>query len=219
MKKGALELSITAIVVLIIAITVLGFAIFFIKSLFTTGQEILEGEITKVKDKLKDDFASEGKSIGINVGTDIRLESGKPKQLFIGVKNAESRRVCYGIIVKCLGSTGEVSCEDIQSTEPGAVGGIGADDTSNIWFKKLFAALPVEPNDVAVLPTTVQVPTKFGKETFQMRLEVSKEVTEADSPTLAEVGACDPDDLAPIDDPGVGEGELYSTLPFFITVE
>ncbi|MDP7647333.1 MAG: hypothetical protein QGH82_04580 [Candidatus Woesearchaeota archaeon] len=224
MKKGALELSITAIVVLIIAITVLGFSIFFIKSLFGTGQEILEGEITKVKDKLKDDFASEGKSVGINVGTDIRLASGKPKQVFIGIKNSEAKRVCYGIRLQCLGSTGETtSCQTEIPPPSNVVGGLQPDE---VWFQKLFASIALEPNDVAVLPTNIQIPTKYGKETFNMRLEVAKEVTGPDDPPGGTQNALDglcqdleSDYLDALDGSTDGIAEVHATLPFFITVE
>jgi len=213
MKKGALELSITAIVILIIAITVLGFAIFFIKSLFQSGQEILAGEIAKVKDKLRDDFASGGQSVGINIGTDIHLQSGKFQDMFIGIKNNEPRAVCYGLKIQCLKSTSEENyCESEIASEDGTVGGIDADDPSNVWFKNLFSSIAIEGNDISVLPTRMQIPTRAGKNTFQTRLLVFKETTVGDQLTSAEEsGRCDIDFTS--------DGELYETLPFFITVE
>lgn len=194
MKKGALELSITAIVVLIIAITVLGFAIFFIKSLFGAGTTLLSGQLEKVKDTLKETFASEGISAGFDAGKDIKVKQGKPLDLNLGISNSDSASKCFQIQINCIQST------DIVTPCPSTI--VGGDGAIEPWFSRLFSTIQVEGNDVTVIPTKLQVPSSLGKTTFQMKLDVAKETA------VTTAGDCASATYA-----------TYASIPFFITVE
>lgn len=88
-KKGALELSITAIVVLIIAITLLGLAIFFIKNLFKGGTEIFTGELAKIKEQLRTNLEESGELFVFSVGSELEIKKGEPQKFYMGVRNTE----------------------------------------------------------------------------------------------------------------------------------
>ena len=98
-KKGALELSITAIVVLIIAITVLGLAIFFIKNLFGESTELLTGQLAKIKEQLRKNLEETGELLVMSKGTELEAKRGEKLKFHIGVRNSggadrENRASC-----------------------------------------------------------------------------------------------------------------------------
>src|SRR3990167_5104458 len=105
-KKAALELSITAIVVLIIAITVLGLGIGFIKKQFGAGTSLVEKELSNIKDQLKEQVRTGGELLVFSVPEQVSI--GKPQGTIIGVRNtlANTRelkdRVCFRVEVRCI---------------------------------------------------------------------------------------------------------------------
>src|SRR3989338_11516122 len=96
-KKAALELSITAIVVLIIAITVLGLGIGFIKKQFGAGTSLVEKELSNIKDQLKEQVRTGGELLVFSVPGQVSI--GKPQGTFVGVRNTaqnpEGYKVCF----------------------------------------------------------------------------------------------------------------------------
>lgn len=113
-KKGSLQLSINAIVVLILAITMLGLGLSFMRSMFgkTTGQldDLNEG----ITDQLIEDIRKSGAKLTFDK-EDIKIERGDEDEIYFGVKNVLSSDPdnpdgkSFGIDVSCddaLGITG-----------------------------------------------------------------------------------------------------------------
>ena len=134
-KKGALELSITAI-------TVLGFAIFFIKSLFGGATETLGTQFTSIQQKLRDNMENDGEILTLDIGNEIKTKKGTPTRIYVGLKNDFSnpspngRRVCFAFQVRCLSGYGH-DC----SSEGGeiAVAGAGFDSAvTQTWFSRFL---------------------------------------------------------------------------------
>jgi len=171
-KKGALELSITAIVVLIIAITVLGLAIFFIKNLFKGGTEIFTGELAKIKDQLRRNIEETGEPVVFSKGTEIEAKRGEKVDFYIGVRNSDQRLPirCYRVSMKCIKPfRPDASCiEGGPIGEPVIVGGYNV-GTEN-WFPKLLQEFEVKRNDIEVMPVTMQV--IGAPDTYLMQAEI-----------------------------------------------
>jgi len=175
-KKGALELSITAIVVLIIAITVLGLAIFFIKNLFGESTELLTGQLAQIKDQLRANMEESGELVVFSKGTEFKLKRGERFGFHIGVRNTESNDLCFRIAVECSKpfSTDETCADGVQ--DPLLVGGIddaGETPTTANWFPQLLSEFTVEGGDIAVSPATLQI-AAARPDTYLMQLKVFK---------------------------------------------
>ncbi|MEM4254024.1 MAG: hypothetical protein QXR48_01400 [Candidatus Woesearchaeota archaeon] len=177
-KKGALELSITAIVVLIIAITVLGLAIFFIKNLFKGGTEIFTGEMAKIKDQLRKNIEESGDPVVFSKGTELEAKRGEKVDFYIGVRNSDQSypSKCYRISMRCKTPL----TPDSTCTPEGNDVIVGGHDvgTAN-WFPRLLKQFEVKRNDIEVLPVTMQV--IGAPDTYQMVAEVYQ--TEGDCNT------------------------------------
>ncbi len=172
-KKGALELSITAIVVLIIAITVLGLAIFFIKNLFKGGTEIFTGELAKIKEQLRKNLEESGELVVLSKGTELEVKRGERFEFHIGARNTASEPRCFRIAIECEKpfTTGEF-CTDSNNVVVG-----GMNDRSELpaaganWFPRLLSEFEVAGNEIAVSPATLQVATA-RPDTYLMGLKV-----------------------------------------------
>ncbi len=160
MKKGALELSITAIVILIIAITILALGIGFIKKQFTTGTELVGGELTKIREQMKEDIRTSGELLVINMAK-TELSIGKPQDMLIGVKNTlknpDGDKVCFWIEVKCLRAFNPQNmCPGAAAaTDEIVVGGYNVGTDS--WFSSLLSQFDVKNFDAEVYPATMLV--------------------------------------------------------------
>jgi hypothetical protein len=173
-KKAALELSITAIVVLIIAITVLGLAIFFIKNLFKGGTEIFTGELAKIKEQLRKNIEETGELIVMSKGTELEVKRGERLEFHIGIRNTVGQDLCYRLAAVCKqpfttgkectlnGNNRVVGGQNDQGEVPG---------DGEEWFPRMLAQFEIPSNDIAVEPVTLQV-ANADPDTYQMELQV-----------------------------------------------
>ncbi len=168
-KKAALELSITAIVVLIIAITVLGLGIGFIKNLFTKGTETIEEQYESIRERLKEEFLQQGVVIGFSAGTDIEVDFGKRKEFFLGLRNTESSTRCYQADVVCKRPFSP-ELTDCGKSPPGE-SMIWGDNSR--WFTTFPPDVEVEGNDLYVAPVTLHI-TDAAKGTYRLALSLYK---------------------------------------------
>ncbi|MCB9362761.1 hypothetical protein H6504_04955 [Candidatus Woesearchaeota archaeon] len=102
MKKGSLQLSINAIVVLILAITILGLGLGFIKSQFDTATQnfgVADQELAK---QITDELESSGKLLTLKK-QEFEVKSGDPEEFFFGIRNTDTANQWkYYIQFQCI---------------------------------------------------------------------------------------------------------------------
>jgi hypothetical protein len=172
-KKGALELSITAIVVLIIAITVLGLAIFFIKNLFWESTELLTGQLAQIKDQLRTNMQETGELLVFSKGTELKVKRGERFSFHIGARNTAPDDKCFRIAIVCNKpfTTGETCADGLNDIVVGGVDDAGDTPTTANWFPQLLSEFTVPGGDIAVSPATLQV-AAARPDTYLMQLKV-----------------------------------------------
>jgi hypothetical protein len=180
-KKGALELSITAIVVLIIAITVLGLGIGFIKNLFSEGTETISAQFDSVKEQLREEFIQRGDVVGFDKGKNIEVDLGSREEFFLGIRNTDSGNRCFKADVICLQSFSGEGC-----------GSVGKDSSLvGEWFTSFPPEGMIEGNEFYLAPVKFYV-ANVGKETYRVSLNLYKGDEGADCGSLDTSG--DPDE-------------------------
>ena len=147
-KKGALELSITAIVVLIIAITVLGLAIGFIKKQFGAGTKLVEAQLGEIRESIREQVRTGGELLVFNFPDEVSI--GKSAGVVIGVRNNDAGdmgEICFRVEIKCRTPfTPNTYCDPINMRNNIAVGGFamtsedadGLPVTTNSWFRSIL---------------------------------------------------------------------------------
>jgi hypothetical protein len=188
-KKGALELSINAIVVLILAITILGLGIAFIRGQFGALQEQFTGVSAEVKSELTNKLKSSGELVALPQN-EIDVTAGKVKTVDFGVQNAKPYTVCILTSVRCLDAqTPDENAPDqcAPGVPKGAiVGGQGFQSGQSKKWVSIREAHKVEAGAVDVLPMNIQV-SGAKKDTYFMELIVAEKL--AQDPTAPEEAA------------------------------
>jgi hypothetical protein len=85
-KKAALELSVTAIVVLIMAIVILGLGIGFIKTMFDKTTRQITDINKDIEKKLTDDMKESTDRIKLDQ-LNVAIVQGKTKEIYFGLRN------------------------------------------------------------------------------------------------------------------------------------
>jgi len=95
-KKGALELSINAIVIVILAMTLLGLGLGFVRNMFTDISKTTTGVQDQVREQILEDLRTGDKKLSFPSQT-VKIEGGNEDVIAIGVKNTEARDLNFQI--------------------------------------------------------------------------------------------------------------------------
>ena len=105
-KKASLELSISAIVIVILAMTLLGLGLAFIKNIFGSAEELSDSAFGKVSDQLQRDLVNNDERL-IFSQSKVSIERGKSSLLGWGIRNENGVRLDYWAEftpIKCPGA-------------------------------------------------------------------------------------------------------------------
>ncbi len=93
-KKASLELSIRAIVIVVLAMTLLGLGLGFIRSMFSDIGILSSSTFDKIKDQLNSELITSSEKLVFSQAK-INLDRGKSSLLGWGIKNENSRLLEY----------------------------------------------------------------------------------------------------------------------------
>ena len=190
-KKGAIEITATAIVVFIIAIVVLGAVIYFIQSFFPNVFNIVETQLETIKQTLRTQLKS-GEKVAFDFGSELKIKSGDKKDIYMGVKNdypnPSGDSVCFRVALTCVKAfnTDRPEC---KNTLVGGVDLTGNKATTK-WFgaENLLESWSIKNNEFdAQGPLSLQ-PT-VPSDIYSIRADVYKDQANADctSPSFASI--------------------------------
>jgi hypothetical protein len=167
-KKGALELSINAIVVLILAITILGLGIAFIRGQFGALQKQFTEVGGEVKTQMTQKIRESGELLAFNQ-QEIEVTAGKTETFYYGVQNEHiDQSVCAAVLVRCI--------KGLTNTQGGCTGSdaliVGGEKVDQKWFS-LFTPVIIKAGDVGVYQMEIQV-SNAPKDSYLMELSVIK---------------------------------------------
>lgn len=186
-KKAALELSITAIVVLIIAITVLGLGIGFIKKQFGAGSELVTKEFANIKEQMKEQVRTGGELLVFSVPDQVSI--GKPQSVFIGVRNtakntnSDRDKVCFRVEVRCIKPfTPNAYCDPNGQKNNIVVGGYDWETGDPVkgntnWFKSLLGEFDLKNFEGDVYDAVLLV-RGISADSYSMEINIYKDPTD-----------------------------------------
>lgn len=105
-KRASLELSIRTIVIVILAMTLLGLGLAFVKNIFGSAEELSESAFGKVSDQLQRDLVNNDERLVFSK-VKVDIERGKSSLLGWGIKNENRVRLDYWVEftpIKCPGA-------------------------------------------------------------------------------------------------------------------
>jgi len=118
-KKGALELSINAVVIIVLALTMLGLGLTFIKSQF----EKMMGTSTGVQQQIKEQIESQLRASGekMSFPREMVISRNKQEGLTLGVQNILNEQLNYKIVlsIDLINTDEPLKCQFLECTTNG----------------------------------------------------------------------------------------------------
>ena len=142
-KRGSLELSINAIVVLILAITMLGLGLGFMRSTFGRATEQFKTVSKEVEKQLIDRLKQSEEPVSLSVYS-VEMEKSAKETILLGIRNN----------LGCTGTTPPFSIT-VMTEECSAIGD-GAESMCEKVHVNTFAQQVVEPNNVGIVPVNIR---------------------------------------------------------------
>ena len=183
-KKGAIEITATAIVVFIIAIVVLGAVIYFVQSFFPDVFSTVTAQLEQIKQTLRTSLKP-GEKIAFDFGDELKIKSGDKKDIYMGLKNdhanSQDDSICFKVALKCVQAFNQArdNCKD------SLVGGLGdSSETSLNWFgsANLLGNWRIKNNEFDVQgPISLQ--TNVPSDVYLIKAEVYKDTANANCGT------------------------------------
>lgn len=156
-KKGSLNLSIEAIVVMVIAFVVLGLGLGFVRGLFDEGTGTFEIIQDQVKQQILDDLRTGDKKLSFPA-TEITIGKRESKVTAIGIKNVKQGSLKYQIEIQGAGGEDKII--------------FGEDLSNNFLYETGVGDL--EPTETRVIPVRITSETLAGTGQFKI---IIKDVT------------------------------------------
>ena len=171
-KKGSLNLSINAIVILILAITMLGLGLAFMRNIFGSATEEFEDIGGEIKKQMMEEMKASNEVVDLS-RPKVELKVGESTQIFIGFKNEGNTEMKFAINTS------------VNLPSPTSLGG---DDTCNLIYdsdasKQVYlefktAETTVLKGDVIVLPINIKTSSDVDPDTCFYELQVDYGATE-----------------------------------------
>ena len=140
-KKGGLQISINAIVILILAITVLGIGLGFIRGMFTKTLDQL-GEVSKdIENDMINRIRDSNERLVLRE-ENIEVKKGREKTIYFGVRNEEdvTTPIDFDVLFECT--------EAMYDS-----GGLASDIEFNVFAKTKL----LKRDEITVMPALIKV--------------------------------------------------------------
>ena len=100
--KGAINLSISFVVVVVLAVLILSLGVMWIQGMFESIESLTTQVIAKARTQLMSDITGGNKDIGITLPSVTRVPPGGGQDLEIILKNKEFNARCYMIDIELV---------------------------------------------------------------------------------------------------------------------
>ena len=185
-KKGSLDLSINAIVILILAITMLGLGLAFMRNIFGTATQEFEEVGGTVQKQMIDPMKETDKIVDIT-NPKLEMKAGEQKQIFLGFKNEGNNDVDFQIRqieVSFLGGAAETTNIYDISNESAVIKSLGSGDvcgvrddsgvSTDVYIEFKSSQTTVRTGDVVVVPINI-ITTSAAEQatcTYEIKIDI-----------------------------------------------
>jgi hypothetical protein len=189
-KQASLNVSVEAIVVLVLAITMLGLGLAFIKNMFGGTTEQLSKVSKSIEEQVINDLRSSDERIGF-YQTEIEVKKGSKEAMFFGVKNDLTGEQSFdintggeiGITSVDRGSwtakKSIIACYDAIDDTAAEEGVNGETKGPHIVFATIKTRL-IKQDEVVVLPLDVTATSKAIKTTYSCAVIIQDPVDDSE---------------------------------------
>ncbi|MBN4049176.1 hypothetical protein JYT91_01015 [archaeon AH-315-M20] len=199
-KRASLELSIRAIVIVVLAMTLLGLGLGFIRSQFGTITSINVEVQEQVKEQITAQLRTSGEKLSFP--RNLQMARGERKTLTIGVQNTGSDIMYFGFDVDWdVANSDHVKFDD--STIPVIQNSF--EEEYNPRFLADVCSYSLSPSESSAYGVNFKAPKTAGTDMIVLQVKLGK---------IKDDGSCDKN----TDGVGVDSGEIFATKTSFVTI-
>ena len=176
-KKASLEISIQAIIIIVLAMVLLSLGIVFIRGQF--GKIIdIGGQVTdQIREQILDDLRRGDKKLSFP-SNDIQIERNKAVTIAIGVKNINPSSLKFGLVIYAI------------DPDDGTLGAPDSSTTPLVGFQynKAAQSLELQPTEANVYPVRIKAGTDSSTQQYKLVIHIAQtnpcpSITACASPT------------------------------------
>ncbi len=149
--KGAINLSISFVVVVVLAVLILSLGVMWIQGMFESIESLTTQVIAKAKTQLMNDITSGDRDIGVTLPSVTKVPPGGGEDLEIILKNKEFNARCYMIDIELVSVDAAVSSGYFGSPDclsPTCPGFAQIKQDAERWFLITPDTLPADSQKV-----------------------------------------------------------------------
>ncbi|MBS3176824.1 hypothetical protein J4457_06340 [Candidatus Woesearchaeota archaeon] len=195
-RKASLELSVNAIVIIVLAMTLLGLGLGFIRSQFGEITEIGTGVQEQIKQQILEDLRTGNKKLSFPT-SEVQMGRRDDTVIAMGIKNVESKSINFGIEIKPVGNPEVTDVNFRYQNESG--------DPNRPYPFSLGAA------EADVYPVRINTGTGTGTNTYSITVRFA-------TPSSGSPPTCPPGYPSPVGQWCL-EDSTYAQKTFFLTVQ
>jgi len=160
-KLSSLNVSVEAIVVLILAITILGLGIAFIRNMFGSTTENLAQIGNEIKTQMIEDLRNSDQRLKFNEEDIMISRSTKKKEIYFGVKNELDTAQQFTV---------EMGCYDFMDSGSSSNG-----DATDVKFSVFEKTPTIQPNGVEVMKAIISVTPDAAVTSYQCTITLDSD--------------------------------------------
>jgi len=163
MKRGAIELSIGTIVIIVLAMSMLILGLVLVKNIFSTSNDIVDMTDDQLRDRISTIWGEDKKLVAYPTSREIEVKPGEVSGFGIGIKNlgkgsSPPTDFRYEVVV---------SDEDIERKC-----GIGASEAEGWIVTGRAESLEIAPGEFTSGKVLIEIPEGSSLCTFRYRINV-----------------------------------------------
>ncbi|MGM5487685.1 MAG: hypothetical protein ACQESG_01925 [Nanobdellota archaeon] len=198
MKKGALNLSINAIVVLILAITILGLGLGFIRNQFATATDQFDRVNEETETELINEMIQSNEQVTLKQ-KEFKVEMGSPYEFFYGIRNTDDDTRVYYVQFLCNQGRSEGLCD--PNNEGDYYGSPSPENTWNWWKTYHRLEIPAGEGEAFYAELLADDPDTFEGEMIVWKC--TDDVSNCADEASVDTGFFQPGGSAPDTDPNL----------------
>ncbi|MBN1157544.1 hypothetical protein JXA85_08040 [Candidatus Woesearchaeota archaeon] len=168
-KKGSLNLSINAIVVLVMAITLLGLGLAFIRGKMDKASNLIDDVEESIKTQISTDFAKTDAKISFP-RTTIKVKSSDEYVFAMGIKNINNGLQAYRVSLIYQSGPDDVSGSPAENS---LITSFDSIESGKAMALQFFGNLPkISAGEYKLIPIKVMTHNAIATSTYFIRVEV-----------------------------------------------
>jgi len=170
-RKASLELSIRAIVIVVLAMTIMGLGLGFVRNTFKDIGGLSDDVTEQIRQQILDDLITSDKKVSFPK-TELKIDKGGSEVLTVGIRNKDDFSLNYRMEFKAI--SGPSTINPFDDVQKGKV---------IDWFQFSTTSYELSSADSEVRNVRLSIPTSSKSGSYFLTFDIIKLIEDPSDPT------------------------------------